>query len=320
MQDDQILYKYLAPERIDVLENNLLRFTQATSFNDPFETLPFTESLFDPDFTEKALEKITRRRPGLAPILSLLRETVIRTVNLESPEAKETAAEFLQNFFDSRYGCLCLSAAEGPAYAPDNLLMWSHYADCHRGFVLGFQREHSYFHQRDPRKPYFGEVTPVSYKLERPSGPIVNDPTDIGPAIYDQFAVRFFLHKSIHWKYEKEWRLIRELDSADAEFEVDGDRVFLFSFPPEAVSSVVLGCRIDKETEDKIRGLLASEKYKHTTLYRARIDREEFKLNVEIENAKPSKTRESRPDFRAPESRERMRQAWESLLKIIDRP
>ncbi len=319
MQNDQSLYKFLAPERIDVLEKNLLRFTQATSFNDPFETLPFTESLFDPGFMETALDEFARRRPSLAPVLSLLRETMIRTVNLDSPEAKETAAEFLQNFFDSRYGCLCLSAAEGPVYAPANLLMWSHYADCHKGFVLGFQREHPYFHQRDPRKPYFGEITPVSYKLERPSGPVVNDPTDIGPAIYYQFAVRFFLHKSIHWKYEKEWRLIRELDSADASFEVDGDRVFLFSFPPEAVSSVVLGCRIGKETENKIRGLLASEKYRHVTLYRARIDREEFKLNIEAGDDRPSETRESRPDFHDPENRERMRQAWESLLKIIDR-
>ncbi len=33
-----ILYKYLTPERIDVLKNRKIRYTQPAAFNDPFES------------------------------------------------------------------------------------------------------------------------------------------------------------------------------------------------------------------------------------------------------------------------------------------
>ncbi|WP_321413254.1 hypothetical protein [uncultured Desulfobacter sp.] len=35
-----MLYKYLPPERIDVLSNLRIRFSQPRSLNDPFETAP----------------------------------------------------------------------------------------------------------------------------------------------------------------------------------------------------------------------------------------------------------------------------------------
>lgn len=35
-----IFYKYVIPERIDVLLNGMIRFTQPTALNDPFELRP----------------------------------------------------------------------------------------------------------------------------------------------------------------------------------------------------------------------------------------------------------------------------------------
>jgi hypothetical protein len=40
-----IVYKYLAPDRIDVLAGNLIRFTQPAALNDPFESNPITTTL-----------------------------------------------------------------------------------------------------------------------------------------------------------------------------------------------------------------------------------------------------------------------------------
>ena len=45
------LYKYVSLERIDILENSLLRFTQPSTFNDPFEMKPIFGS-FMQDETE----------------------------------------------------------------------------------------------------------------------------------------------------------------------------------------------------------------------------------------------------------------------------
>ena len=39
-----ILYKYLHPDRVDVVERKMVRFTQPRDFNDPFEFRPYIES------------------------------------------------------------------------------------------------------------------------------------------------------------------------------------------------------------------------------------------------------------------------------------
>ena len=51
------IYKYLSPERVDVLENQMLRFTQANYLNDPFEHLPFVSQLVDGAYTKKLYEE-----------------------------------------------------------------------------------------------------------------------------------------------------------------------------------------------------------------------------------------------------------------------
>lgn len=40
-----ILYKYIPPARIDVLQNHFIRFTQYGDFNDPFELNPNIDKL-----------------------------------------------------------------------------------------------------------------------------------------------------------------------------------------------------------------------------------------------------------------------------------
>ncbi len=47
------LYKYVSPERIDILTNGFIRFSQPSAFNDPFETFPcFTAGLSDEDIKD----------------------------------------------------------------------------------------------------------------------------------------------------------------------------------------------------------------------------------------------------------------------------
>ncbi|WP_103027173.1 DUF2971 domain-containing protein [Salinibacter altiplanensis] len=53
-----LIYKYSPPERVDVLQNGLIRFTQPSSFNDPFETLPYLQSLVTPGKAEKIAEQL----------------------------------------------------------------------------------------------------------------------------------------------------------------------------------------------------------------------------------------------------------------------
>ena len=36
-----VFYKYVSAERIDILQNRLIRFTQPNAMNDPFEARPY---------------------------------------------------------------------------------------------------------------------------------------------------------------------------------------------------------------------------------------------------------------------------------------
>jgi hypothetical protein len=48
-----ILYKYLSPERLDVLRDAKIRYTQPRLFNDPFELRPYYKLISPP---ERAIE------------------------------------------------------------------------------------------------------------------------------------------------------------------------------------------------------------------------------------------------------------------------
>jgi hypothetical protein len=43
----RILYKYARPERVDVLQDKRIKFTQVSCFNDPFEGRPYFTSLLE---------------------------------------------------------------------------------------------------------------------------------------------------------------------------------------------------------------------------------------------------------------------------------
>jgi hypothetical protein len=71
--------------------------------------------------------------------------------------------------------------------------MWSHYADSHRGFVIGLDVSHPYFSRE------YGQIlAPVSYKKSMPTFRYLED--------MDARQVLFTKHMS--WAYEREWRLV----------------------------------------------------------------------------------------------------------------
>lgn len=49
-----LLYKYLAPDRIDILQKRRIRFTPPGAFNDPFEFRPVLKALrSDPELQQQ---------------------------------------------------------------------------------------------------------------------------------------------------------------------------------------------------------------------------------------------------------------------------
>jgi len=59
-----LIYKYVVPDRIDILENGNIRFTQVDALNDPFESYPcFT--LYAKSFSESVSKHLQFSEPIL---------------------------------------------------------------------------------------------------------------------------------------------------------------------------------------------------------------------------------------------------------------
>jgi hypothetical protein len=84
-----------------------------------------------------------------------------------------------------------------------NLLMWAHYADSHRGAVLGFVADLE-------RDSMLAKIQPVRYRDERPRFIDEENGWIMQPTLESagEANLRVLLTKSSEWSYEKELRLI----------------------------------------------------------------------------------------------------------------
>ena len=137
----------------------------------------------------------------------------------------------------------------------DDILLWSHYADSHRGICLRLRHDALRFSQDPDRRPLpmYNVLQPaeqVEYSESYPATSFVRSPP------WEWYRA-WMLTKSSHWCYEREWRVT--LQPKKPEFE---DRVATFtenrhddpqSLPANALVGVILGCAIKREDERTVR-------------------------------------------------------------------
>jgi len=125
-------------------------------------------------------------------------------------------------FIEAAIGCF--------STVPDDVLMFSHYADNHRGFAVGFDTRLLLRSLTNQNQPLRANIRPVWYF---PSMPKLNLRTE--PALCATC-------KSDIWRYEKEFRVFIVNDgSALAPSS-------LFDFDRSAIAEVIFGCRAPDET------------------------------------------------------------------------
>ena len=279
----QRLYKYLAPDRADSLDDAMLRYTPLCAFNDPFEGRPDISELTPPLDLLRALKSETIAQAlssyeelDAAQQLAIPRDIYLKLFDkaLEGNQEKvvrmytdlsmEMKRRVLSSM-DTLVGALCLTEE------PTNILMWPHYAQNHEGFVLEFDAHHDYFHGQRTPEDEFHRLRRVNYRRERPN-------LDFN----DMTGIILFLVKSNDWAYENEWRILKPLPDATKRIDADPYPIDLFSFPRSVVKSVILGARARPETVERIKAVLASHhEYADVRLRRSVADSTVFRLTSE---------------------------------------
>jgi hypothetical protein len=116
----------------------------------------------------------------------------------------------------------------------DNLLMWAHYSDGHRGFCLEFGT--SYL-------PFYA-ATPVKYSD--------NLPVLSGKSVMDDILFDLATTKAANWEYEREWRIFTDRGEMGALYD------------PNALTGIYFGCAMPREHMEVIAMILQGS---HTKLY-----------------------------------------------------
>jgi hypothetical protein len=256
-----------------VLDNFMIRFSQTSALNDPFESavLLDAEKRFENFDPEEVFRKILAEE-GIVPgdedwdaFNSAVKELKEYQKELTRPHA---LGRQLMEWLDLRIGVLSLSRTN------DNLLMWAHYADSHRGLVLGLDDEHPFFHVKDqlnnPTKPYN-----VVYTSRRRA---------VDPDARDYYE-QLLCQKSIDWAYEEEVRIFRTFDgSIKIPGKTGREDVHLFEMPVECIKEVYIGANASESLRAKMLRLVHRRKLP-IAVFDARISDERYEMEFcRVEN------------------------------------
>ena len=182
------------------------------------------------------------------PVLAGASEDVQSYIdNMEKQICDKTANLFL-------IGCLCTDYK--------NRLMWSHYADSHKGFCIEY--DYSQINEETLKKL----PMPIIYTSKRPLIPwkpvLDNTQENIQEACNEMMLG--LLTKDDAWEYENEWRIL-----------INASENSKLAMPK--ISCVYLGASIEKENKLKILNIARE---KGIPVKQMKVDRGEYALHAEV--------------------------------------
>lgn len=116
----------------------------------------------------------------------------------------------------------------------DDLLMWGHYADKHKGAVIGFDPTELTRQMGIPRE--------VNYDPKNKRVPMPMSKADV-----PKQSQEAMLTKPNEWKYEDEWRVIRNITDLESK-----GGVFTHTFESTAVKEIIIGMRADEHLKQSM--------------------------------------------------------------------
>lgn len=250
------LYKYRSCSSADDLKyvmktiaDNEIFLASSWSFNDIFDCRPVIRGeCTDAEFITRYV-KLAQKKGINKSLGHLIMDAKVACGDPTRDPRHESVSIAMQNELSRR---ISLAGIYCATEKNDNLLMWSHYADNHKGVCLEFDGESSVFR----------EAMKVIYEKERP---VINTLRSSDLHITMSKAL---ITKSIDWEYEGEWRIIRQVDG-----------VGILNIRPDSLTGIVFGAACDPNTITAISNA-NSARLNPVPLYKAVADERHFSLSI----------------------------------------
>lgn len=295
---EHIYYKYLDYEGAEkTLEGRSLKFTHYSKLNDPFDA--YFNDMYGFDIEEVrnnskqlmqgALEEnnphkfsdisklplddatnVCQQYQNFSPEMKQELHEKVAVEQKQRPDAVISQIILKQNIHAAKvmfetFGIFCATSDY------NNPLMWAHYADQHRGVVIGLK-------PNIEKDSVLTQMRLVQYTNERPN--LLNPSHQRENKSYDEFAKDAFqriLHtKSPEWEYEKEYRIAMPYAIKP------GEKMWLLNLFPREISSLYLGCRLSAASEKGRRLIsLAKQFNPDVKIFQARTAKRSYELEFE---------------------------------------
>src|SRR3990172_1850957 len=217
-----VLYRYttLSANSFSCLINKTVWFADPRSFNDPF----------DCRFSILESSPKSFKMPA-----KLGAEIMVEKFNAcKKGEEYDSSKEYRYKLEKAlnEIGVLCMSICN------DNMLMWSHYADNHQGFCLGFKMIGN---DKFKVRPVVYEGKYIEFKIE-----------DFADNL-DMYIKDVIFNKASCWAYEKEYRIVIEIPNGeDSRRNVKWGHFM-------TLDSVYLGYKTPEHHRDAIKNIFKSD-------------------------------------------------------------
>ncbi len=230
MEHPEIVYKYRdwnEPYHQKILTENQLYLSSPGEFNDPFDCriapnmALLLKSEGDLEFYANRIANANKPRIEADGIdFEDFKNSIKNSLRNKLSSSQSEYEDMYYKSQDMNYGVLSMGGRW------NSILMWSHYANKHQGFCVGFDTQK----MNDSR--FFGSGGPVHYNTEYP---------DIHPN--DKSPISMFTEthtKSEEWIYEDEYRYIQMIQGRSIEER-------LVTIPDNFYRELILGinCPID---------------------------------------------------------------------------
>jgi hypothetical protein len=266
------IYKYVSTEiALKILETDKIKVSKASDFNDPFEFTPRDLNFFKNTKTrQRLLRKDEHIRPyyenfgrkaGYTNFKKFKREIQRNPdlVNKHIPDTLEERITDTETVFrttaDRVFRIFCASETN------TEILLWSHYADNHKGAVICFEDSHPPFSQLPSLCKQKANYVPDRISFEY---------NPLNEKDYTKKLLKFLATKYEAWNYEKEIRYFFPTDAVSEQG--------LIQLGEHAIHSVFFGLRNveDKATTLKLRALMPKLADRNILLFKAKLHKHKY--------------------------------------------
>ena len=248
-----VLYKYRDwsdSNHRKLLTARELWFSSPKGFNDPFDTKLRVsyDNLSDQEMRLMLYKKLRVHAPAMSGE-AVRNQVEKRLVELRNPVLLKQLHDVNYEQAADFFGFVSL------AEEATTILLWSHYARSHAGFVIGFNT-------RELEQDVGGEFTHVSYQPTYPA---------ILPGLGGEDDMREMMEvlntKAAPWAYEKEVRITKPGASNKA-----------MKFRPESVAQIIIGCNTSADHRQEI--VKAAQHFPQASVLQAVISENAFAVDL----------------------------------------